>query len=210
MSSPLTRLGATAEKPDANPTVVELDDERAQVVLDALRSDTARALVSAVHDDPAPPSELACRLDTSVQNVHYHLSKLAAAGVVESVGTCYSEKGNEMTIYGPAADPIVLVGSTTPSERADLRRSLLDWAAGVAALGLTSVAVQVGAERFVGGAGTDFFEPASRGVSDPGGIVHFGLTVAEPGTLFFVGGLVVFLVAALRNRGVFSSFDLDH
>jgi DNA-binding transcriptional ArsR family regulator len=200
MSSPIARLGDRSVSPDAEPVVVRVNDEAADAVLDSLGSDTARALFEAVHDDPAPPSELADRIDTSVQNVHYHLSNLRAAGVVEPVGTRYSEKGNEMTVYGPAADPIVLTGERDPGARADLGRTLRDWATGVAALGFASLAVQLGVERLTAGGAADLFEPASRGTGDPSGLVALALAVAEPGLLFFLGGLLVFVAVAVRER----------
>lgn len=198
MSSPLGRLGNRVRSPDASPAVVDVDGDDAGELVDALGSETARELYSTLHDDPAPPSELARDLDTSVQNVHYHLSKLQAAGVVESVGTRLSEKGNEMTVYGPAADPIVLVGDASPTRRDDLRRAVSEWAAGVAVLGLTSLAVQVAADRLLGSASSSLFEPASLGVGE-GALLRGIELVAEPGVLFFLGGLVVFVAAALRG-----------
>ena len=198
MSSPLARLGDRVRSPDASPAVVDVDGDDAGELVDALGSETARELYSTLHDDPAPPSELARDLDTSVQNVHYHLSKLQAAGVVESVGTRLSEKGNEMTVYGPAADPIVLVGDASPTRRDDLRRAVSEWAAGVAVLGLTSLAVQVAADRLLGSASSSLFEPASLGVGE-GALLRGIELVAEPGVLFFLGGVVVFVAAALRG-----------
>lgn len=198
MSSPIARLGDRVRPPDASPAVVDVTDDDAGDLVDALGSETARELYSTLHDDPAPPSELARTLDTSVQNVHYHLSKLQAAGVVESVGTRLSEKGNEMTVYGPAADPIVLVGDASPTKRDDLRRAVSEWAAGVAVLGLTSLAVQVAADRLLGSASSSLFEPASLGVGE-GALLRGIELVAEPGVLFFLGGLVVFVAAALRG-----------
>ena len=198
MSSPLTRLGDRVRSPDASPAVVDVSDDDAGDLVDALGAETARALYSTLHDDPAPPSELARELDTSVQNVHYHLSKLRAAGVVESVGTRLSEKGNEMTVYGPAADPIVLVGDASRARRDDLRRAVSEWAAGVAVLGLVSLAVQVAAERLLGSAASSAFEPASLGVADSA-VLRGILLAAEPGVLFFLGGLAVFAVAGLRG-----------
>jgi DNA-binding transcriptional ArsR family regulator len=201
MSSPIAQLGDRTRSPDATPAVVDVADEDAGELVDALSSETARQLFSALHDDPAPPSELARELDTSVQNVHYHLSKLETAGVVESVGTRLSEKGNEMTVYGPAADPIVFVGAPAPDRRQTLRRSLGDWATGVAVLALTSLAVQVGAERFLGGSDSSLalFEPASLGVADGNALLRGVLLLAEPGLLFFVGGLAVFVAVALAR-----------
>ncbi|MGQ4555393.1 helix-turn-helix domain-containing protein [Halobellus sp. GM3] len=201
MSSPIARLGNRTRAPDSTPAVVAVADEDAGELVDALGSETARQLCGALHEEPAPPSELARELDTSVQNVHYHLSKLQSAGVVESVGTRLSEKGNEMTVYGPAADPIVFVGASEPDRREGLMRSLSDWAGGVAVLALTSLAVQAGAERLLGGpdSSLSLFEPASLGVAD-GSLVRGVLLLAEPGLLFFLGGLAVFVGVALSGR----------
>lgn len=199
MSSPIARLSDRTRSPDATPAVVDVADEDAGELVDALSSETARELCSALHDAPAPASELARDLDTSVQNAHYHLSKLQSAGVVESVGTRLSEKGNEMTVYGPAADPIVFVGDASSAQRGALRRSLADWATGVSVLALTSLAVQVAAERFLTTPALLLFEPASPGVADGNAVLRSVLFFAEPGLLFFAGGLVVFVVAALSR-----------
>ena len=199
MASPLTRLGGRVRPSEAAPKVLQVDDEETDAVIEALRSATARDLFREVHADPAPPSELARRVDTSVQNVHYHLTNLEGAGVVEPLGRTYSEKGNEMTVYGPAADPIVLTAERDPGARTELDRTIRDWATGVAALALSSLAVQFAVERFVGGTPVDLFEPASRGGGDPNGLVGVALTAAEPGLLFFLGGLVVFVLAAVRE-----------
>ena len=200
MSSPIARLGDRTRSPDAEPAVVDVAADDAGELVDALSSETARELFSALHDDPAPPSELARDLDTSVQNVHYHLSKLRTAGVVESVGTRLSEKGNEMTVYGPAADPIVLVGSSSSTQRDTLRRSLSDWATGVTVLALSSLAVQVTAERFLGGSAASLFEPASLGVADGNSLLRGVLLLSEPGLLFFLGGLLVFVAVGLSRK----------
>ncbi|MFB6092244.1 MAG: ArsR/SmtB family transcription factor [Haloquadratum sp.] len=199
MSSPIARLKDRTRPPEATPAVVDVADEDAGELVDALGSDTARRLVSELHRDPAPPSELARELDTSVQNVHYHLSNLKDAGVVESVGTRLSEKGNEMTVYGPAAEPIVLVGDASPTERDSLRRSLADWTTGLTALAFTSLAVQIGAERFLTGSTASLFEPASLGAADGNALLRGVHLLAEPGLLFFVGGLAVFLAVALSR-----------
>lgn len=200
MSSPIANLGDRTRAPDADPAIVNVAGEDAGELVDALGSETARELFSSLHERPAPPSELARDLDTSVQNVHYHLSNLKSAGVVESVGTRLSEKGNEMTVYGPAADPIVLVGDASAGERGTLRRSLADWATGVSVLALTSLAVQIAAERFLTGPAS-LFEPASLGGSPENPLVRGVLLAAEPGLLFFLGGLAVFALVALTREG---------
>jgi len=198
MSGLIDRIQDRATTTSQRARVLEMTEGDADEVLDALASDTGRATFQALFEEPRTPSEIADRVDTSVQNVHYHLSKLQAAGVVESVGTRLSEKGNEMTVYGPAADPIVLVGDASPTRRDDLRRAVSEWAAGVAVLGLTSLAVQVAADRLLGSASSSLFEPASLGVGE-GALLRGIELVAEPGVLFFLGGLVVFVAAALRG-----------
>ncbi|WP_049986087.1 ArsR/SmtB family transcription factor [Halobellus rufus] len=200
MSSPIARLGNWTRSPDADPAVVDVVDDEAGELVEALGSETARELVHALHQEPMPPSELARELDTSVQNVHYHLSKLRAAEVVESVGTRLSEKGNEMTVYAPAADPIVLVGSSSTAQRETLRTSLADWVTGVAVLALSSLAVQIAAERVLGSAATSLFEPASLALDDGNVLVRGVLLLTEPGLLFFVGGLAVFVAVAVARR----------
>ncbi|MFB6233788.1 MAG: ArsR/SmtB family transcription factor [Halopenitus sp.] len=198
MSSPISRLtGSTAES-ETDPAVLRMDEEEASAVFDALGSETARRLFCAAAEKPAPPSELARQVDTSVQNVHYHLSNLQSAGVVEPLDTEYSEKGNEMTVYGPTTDPIVLTGEPDAESKSGLRRSVQDWAAGVVGLAFASLAVQVVVERLTTGSG-GLFEPASVGGADPGEPIWLALTVAEPGLLFFVGGLAAFAAVAVRT-----------
>jgi DNA-binding transcriptional ArsR family regulator len=206
MSGLISRLGDAEEAPAAEvrPHVVRVGGEDATEVFDALGSDTARCLLESLHEEPATPSELSNRLDTSVQNVHYHLGNLQSAGLVESLDTRYSEKGKEMTVYGPTRDPIVLVGSD--DRRRSLEGSFVEAAGGVAALALASLAVQVVVERFVNGlpSPAEAVGAASRG----GGPVADGATrvlvvaleAVEPGLLFFVGGALAILYAARRRR----------
>lgn len=88
--------------------IVGLDDEQTGAVFEALSPETARAILTAVHDDPGTPSELADRADTSIQNVMYHLNKLEDADLVEVAGTRYSAKGKEMKVYTAADNPCVM------------------------------------------------------------------------------------------------------
>jgi DNA-binding transcriptional ArsR family regulator len=97
--------------------VLGVDSDDADAVLDALSSATARELLAALHEEPAPPSRLADRVDTTLQNAQYHLEKLREADLVEARGTQYSAKGREMTVYGPADAPLVLfAGSESKSQ----------------------------------------------------------------------------------------------
>jgi predicted transcriptional regulator len=100
---------------DAGAESVSLED--AGAVIDALASGTARSILATLYEQPRPASEIATAVDTSTQNVNYHLRKLNEADLVEVVDTWYSSKGAEMDVYAPTADPLcVFVGD--PDDRA--------------------------------------------------------------------------------------------
>ena len=98
---------ASAEQ-EGDIQVLGVEEDETASVFNALSSDTARRVLTALYDDPAPPSELADRLDMSVQNVSYHLDNLRGAGLVEVADTRYSEKGKEMKVYAPVDTPMVV------------------------------------------------------------------------------------------------------
>ncbi|MDR9380549.1 MAG: helix-turn-helix domain-containing protein [Natronomonas sp.] len=160
--------------PDGEPRVVGLDSEEADELMAALSSQTARRILAALHDEPAPPGELADRVDTSLQNAQYHLAKLEDAGAIEIVGTAYSEKGREMSIYGPADSPLVIFAGE--KERASgLRAAVSRLFAGFLALGVGGAVVQslfgeglVGGPSAPGGASTDRAEPTPEPSATPG------------------------------------------
>jgi DNA-binding transcriptional ArsR family regulator len=126
---------------DAGPRVVGVDDEAADDVLSALSSGTARRVLAELHDDPAPPSELADRVDTSLQNVQYHLEKLETCGAVEVVETAYSAKGREMDVYAPADRPLVVFAGDQKDE-STLRTALARLLGAVGLLAVGSLIVQ--------------------------------------------------------------------
>ena len=104
--------------PDRESAILEFDDETADEVFDVLSARTTRRALSSLYDEPATASDLAERLDTSIQNVQYHVEKLEDADLVEESGTWYSERGNEMSVYAPTKESLVLVAgddSKTPS-----------------------------------------------------------------------------------------------
>jgi len=146
---------------DGESRVVGLDGEEADVLLDALSSEKGRRLFLALKDEPAPPGELAERLDVSLQNAQYHLNKLEDAGVIEVVDTAYSEKGREMDVYGPADDPLLIfVGEQ--AESSGLRTALSRLFAGWLAIGLGAVVIQ---ELF----GRSLLMPAADSGAPPAG-----------------------------------------
>lgn len=199
--------------PDAEPRVIGVDSEDADDVLSALSAETARKLLAELNREPAPPGELANRVDTSLQNAQYHLKKLKKAGAVEIVDTAYSEKGREMDVYAPANQPLVICAGDE-QETSGLRAALANFLGGLAVVGLASLLVQ---QVF----GTTLFgEPTVRSGSadtasqnpsfyvENGTIVDGGMTESavdaavqggtaattsglSPGLAFFAGGAFV-------------------
>jgi DNA-binding transcriptional ArsR family regulator len=200
MSSPIERLQQRTASADEQARVLEMAEDDADEVLDALSSDTRRRVVRALFEEPATASELADRLDTSIQNLHYHLTNLEEVGLVEPIDTVYSAKGNEMSVYAPASDPLVFVGD---DERFPLvERSLGGVVSGLALLAGASLLVQWGAKRLLRPAiaASNNAGPASSVPLDPsttGTPTWLLFEVLEPGVVFFAGCL---LVAALVVR----------
>jgi len=130
---------ATPEERD--PRVVGVDDDEADDLIAALGSETARAILSTLHDRPATKSELADEVDTSLQNVQYHLSRLDDADLVDVVDTAYSEKGREMDVYAAADEPLVLFAGGS-EESTGIKTALMRLLGGYGLIGLAAVAAQ--------------------------------------------------------------------
>lgn len=82
-------------------------------MLEALTSEGARKIMAALDREPASPTTLADRVDSSLQNVSYHLERLEEVDLVTIVGTRYSKKGHEMNVYAPAIESLVITDLTT-------------------------------------------------------------------------------------------------
>jgi DNA-binding transcriptional ArsR family regulator len=89
--------------------IVELDDERADVLFDVLSSATARDILQELLMEPQTPSELAEEIDTSLQNIHYHVENLDEAGAIEETTIEYSSRGREMSVYTATVRPQMLL-----------------------------------------------------------------------------------------------------
>lgn len=126
---------------DGDPRVVGVESDEADEIFAALSAGTARQLLVELHDSPGPPAELADRVDTSVQNVQYHLEKLETAGAIEVVETAYSEKGREMSVYAPADQPLVIFAGEE-DEQSSLRTAISRFLGSVGILALASAVVQ--------------------------------------------------------------------
>jgi len=93
---------------EREPRLVEIDEDTADEVFEALSSQTTRKIFLELHQAPQTASDLADVTETSVQNVQYHLEKLLEADLVEVVDTWYSERGSEMKVYAPQDESLVL------------------------------------------------------------------------------------------------------
>jgi DNA-binding transcriptional ArsR family regulator len=198
---PSSRDTSAADEP--NPRVVGLDSDEADDLLAALSSATARTILSVLHEEPDTPASISDRVDTSLQNVQYHLGKMEDAGLVEVIDTVYSEKGREMNLYAPADRPLVVFAGKE-SESLGLKTALTSLLGGFAVLGLLAALVQ----WFLGD-GLPFLGQSGAGAatSDSGQSADVGVMTAEtasqaaqtgpqvaPGLVFFLGGAVVLLV----------------
>ena len=209
---------------EREPRVVGVDDDEADDLIAALGSETARALLSTLHDRPATKSELADEVDTSLQNVQYHLSRLDEADLVDVVDTAYSEKGREMDVYAAADEPLVLFSGGS-EESTGIKTALMRLLGGYGLIGLAAVAAQrllavgsLGNSRFTGQSGGDAGTATADGADGPtiesasdqdaaaesadGAIelvgdplAEYAVSLVEPGVVFFLGAALVFTLA---------------
>lgn len=145
----LLPIQGETEVPDSGPRVVDLEGEDADAVFSALSSDTARDIYRSLQEEPNTPSEIAEAADTSIQNVRYHLDNLEEAGLIEVVDTWYSSRGNEMSVYAPTSDALVLASGEEQTSR--LKTALSRLVSGIVVLALASLAFQRAAKNLVGG-----------------------------------------------------------
>lgn len=185
---------ATAEGEDGDLRVLWLDDEEADALIGSLSSETARSVLSTVHEGPRTASEIADAVDTSLQNARHHLTNLQDAGLVRVVDTRFSVKGREMNVYGPVDDSLVVcVGRE--EERPSFLDSLRRLIGTVGGLALVSLVVQWAFGAGVvdlGGPGT-----APRVGDSLGEVAGPVLGLLPPGLAFFAGGLLVVAIVAL-------------
>lgn len=172
-----------------SPRVVALEGEESEAIFNALASDTSRAIYRALYEEPATASQIAKEVDTSVQNVRYHLQKLEDAGLIDAVDTWYSSRGNEMTVYAALNEALIVAGDKHQSSEL---RSLFKSSAGALALlaALSAVIHVLAVELFTESVALD--QPNTdeqiRLQVVPETIEFVSL---EPGIIAFIGGLVL-------------------
>ncbi|KAB1186913.1 MULTISPECIES: winged helix-turn-helix domain-containing protein [Haloferax] len=137
---PSTPGDADDDRDDRDPRVIGLDSDEADDLLGAISSSTARSVLASLHESPATPSDLATEVDTSLQNVQYHLGNLSEAGLIEVKDTRYSEKGREMNVYAPADRALVVVAGRE-DDTSGLKSALTRLIGGVGVLGIGGAVV---------------------------------------------------------------------
>jgi DNA-binding transcriptional ArsR family regulator len=163
----MSRLLPFKSEPTRSPEgarILSLEDEATEDALSALSSDTAREVLALIYEEPRTPPEIRDAIDTSLQNVHYHLENLEEADLIQPAGSGYSEKGTEMTVYAPASEAVVLfAGAEDDGSRIQTALARLLGAVGL--LALASIAVRRVARTTlpVGGLGGEgAAEPSSQ------------------------------------------------
>jgi DNA-binding transcriptional ArsR family regulator len=191
-----TGTSASSEQ-DGEPRTLWLDSEDTGELLSSLSSETSRAILTELHDEPKTASEVASSVDTSLQNARHHLSNLEQAGAIRVADTRYSEKGREMSVYAPCEEPLVVfVG------RKERKNSFLDSLRGlvstVTILGLVSLLVQWFVTPTMNtDTGSIRQLPRVGDAVGSSGTVPLG---APPGLIFFAGGLLILLFVLVWQR----------
>ncbi|MFB6128239.1 MAG: ArsR/SmtB family transcription factor [Halorhabdus sp.] len=194
--------GETAEEP----RVLGLTEGAADEAFAALSSETARRVLALVYDDPRTPVEIREEIGTSLQNVHYHVEKLESADLIESVGTDYSAKGNEMNVYAPTSEALVLVAGEEEDESM-LKRAVGRLLAGVGVLAAGAIAFGFAVQQFLTDSTTDGLSggdgsgsvgvmhvQSAESAADATGTSPF---LTEPAVTFFLGGAFVLAVVGV-------------
>lgn len=183
----------TQKGDDGGLKVLWLDDDEADTLIGSLSSQTARSVLTAVHDEPQTASELADHVDTSLQNVRHHLGNLEDAELVKVTETRYSVKGREMSVYAPVDDSLVVcVGRE--EERTSFLDSLKRLVGAAAALVLGAIVVHFG----VGASAQNVGGPTGPRVPDSVGLTDQFFATVSPTVAFLGGGLVVLAVLAVQ------------
>lgn len=112
-------VGEEGEEPKA----FNLDGGRGSEVFSVLSSQTARDIFLQLQEVSSTASDLADRMNSSVQNVSHHIENLKQVDLVEVKEKQYSPKGNEMEVYKAKEDVLVLL-SGSEEEKESVKKAL--------------------------------------------------------------------------------------
>lgn len=183
---------------DQDTRLVEISDDGATAVFDTLTSETARQLLSHLHDEPQTASDLAGSVETSVQNVKYHLKKFEDEGLVEVVDYWYSSRGTEMKVYGPTDNALVLY-TGMDLDKPSLRDGLSQVIGAVAILGIAGIVVDYLVRALAETSGAPPTGDTPGGTAPPSNPVGVEIMdmIISPGMVFFVGGAFALVVGLM-------------
>ena len=192
-----TGTSASSEQ-DGEPRTLWLNSDDTGELLSSLSSETSRAILTEIHDEPKTASEVASSVNTSLQNARHHLSNLEQAGAIRVADTRYSEKGREMSVYAPSEEPLVVfVG------RKERKHSFIDSLRGlvsaVMVLSLVSLLVQWFVTPTID-TNTGSIGQLPRVGDAVGSSSTTTLLGAPPGLIFFAGGLLILLFVLVWQR----------
>ncbi|SEG63734.1 ArsR/SmtB family transcription factor [Halobellus limi] len=118
MSSALPHQPSVEYAPKKQTDVV-VGEENHSNILQVLSSDTAQEILTTLKREPGTASDIATAIGQSIQNVTYHLDRLRDVDLVAPVGTWYSEKGKEMTVYAVTTEELVVRFSESAHQTSD-------------------------------------------------------------------------------------------
>jgi DNA-binding transcriptional ArsR family regulator len=197
----LLPLRTETTRTPSEPRVLDLDGEGADEAFAALSSETARRILATVYEEPRTPTEINEQVGTSLQNVHYHLEKLETADLVQEAGTGYSEKGNEMTVYAPSNEALVLFAGDDHT-RTRILDALKRFVSGLAVLAFASllIAMATGSRLLAGFQSSPSADSASKPTVETGAKITESAGTAsqalDPAIAFFLGGVFVLALAS--------------
>lgn len=183
--------------------IVEMEDRDAITIFETLGSETTYKLYRELQAEPQTPKELAEALDTSLQNVHYHLDKLEEASLIKTVDTWYSKKGIEMNVYAPTHSPLV-ISFADDSQQRQVRSTLSQTFVLIGIIAVVSMVIDLAVQRFVsfesaGDQGEEITPQSDPISSETDAPITIGLESVSPVTEFVLSapGLTVFLLGTL-------------
>jgi len=191
----LSKTTGSESQIDSQLRIAEMNDDDAVQIFKSLSGESACCIYREIQESPKTASELQQVVDTSIQNIHYHLDKLEEAGLIEPVNVRYSKKGTEMSVFGPTHSPLI-ISFASESTNSDVRVALARLFSAVTILGLVSIGVELFVARVIS-------PETSRDVSgnnvsatppqftDPS---QLEMLLRSPGLLVFVGGLLIISV----------------
>jgi len=143
---PLKPAGDRPAARERDPRLVGIGEDEADEVFSALSSATARDVLETLYEESCTASDVAERVDTSLQNATYHVNKLRDAGLVEVAETWYSAQGREMKVYAPTSGPLVVyAGAREAADDRSLTTALSRLFGAVAVVALLGVLVNAAA-----------------------------------------------------------------